>query len=279
MSSHLNRTVKAEDMVVKSEGYLLRVLLCGGSGSGKTTSALSLPGKKLLIDLDGRSRSAAGFKDVEVIPLAEQYGKDPKGPELWLKLLEIKKELWADSRGEKGSRYDVVILDGLTAMNRLSMNWALLLDPSRGLGGTPAQQHYGPAMGTILDMVQGLKSLPCHFLLTCHLELMEDSVAGSYRFLPKTWGKQRTDVESWFDETYLCQREHGKGGETEYTWTTIGGGKCRFLKSTLNHLGEYWKDPVKIVVPKNTDGSEPWGFQKLLEMRFGKTKEKKGDKT
>ncbi len=264
----LDQTIRAEDIEVKSKDYLLRGLLCGGSGSGKTTSALSLPGKKLLIDLDGRSRSAAGFSNVEVLALAELYGKDPKGPELWLKLIEIRKELWAAARGT--FPYDAVILDGLTSMNRLAINWSLLLDPSRGLGGTAAQQHYGPAMGGILDMVQGLKSLPCHFLLTCHLELMEDNVAGTYRYLPKTWGKQRTDVESWFDETYLCHREYGKGGGAEYSWTTIGGGKCRFLKSTLNHLGEYWKDPFKVVVPKNTDGTSPWGFQKLLEMRFGK---------
>ena len=270
----LDQAVKAEDIEIKPEGYLLRVLLCGGSGSGKTTSALSLPGRKLLIDLDGRSRSAAGFKNTKVIPLAELYGKDPKGPGLWMKLVKIKEELWGLTRED--FPYDAVILDGLTSMNRLAINWALLLDPSRGLGGTAAQQHYGPAMGGILDMVQGLKSLPCHFLLTCHLELMEDSAAGTYRYLPKTWGKQRTDVESWFDETYLCHREYGKGGGAEYSWTTIGGGKHRFLKSTLNHLGGYWKDPFKIEVPKDTNGATPWGFQRLLEKRFGKTE--KGDK-
>ncbi len=266
----LDQTIRAEDIEVQLEGYYIRGLLCGGSGSGKTTSALSLPGRKLLIDLDGRSRAAGGFANTEILPLAEIYGKDPKGPELWMKLMGIKKELWTLTL--KDFPYDAIILDGLTAMNRLSMNWALLLDPHRGLGGTPGQVHYGPAMGSIVDMVQGMKSLPCHFLLTCHLELLEDSAVGSYRLLPKTWGKLRTDVESWFDETYLCQRDHGKGGETEYSWMTAGGGKYRFLKSTLNHLGEYWKDPFKIVVPKDTSGASPWGFQRLLEMRFGKEK-------
>lgn len=273
----LDQTIKAEDIEIDPEQYFIRCLLTGGSGSGKTTSALSLPGEKLLLDIDGRKNAAAGFKNVRIIDLAKLIKRDPKSPAGWLALMEIKNELWQKTRSI--FPYDGIIVDGLAAMNRVAMNWALLLDPSRGLGGTPAQQHWYPAMEAIVTFMKGMLSLPCHIVLTSHIELIKDEASGGLILTPKAIGKLRTEVEGWFDETYLCHREHGKGGRPNYYWTTAGGGKERFLKSTLNHLGKYWKDPVDIIVPENTDGATPWGFQKLLEIKFGKRKEEKRKET
>ncbi|KKN39826.1 hypothetical protein LCGC14_0739380 [marine sediment metagenome] len=270
MPKILDQAVKAEDIEIGLEDYFLRVLLTGGSGSGKTTSALSLPGRKLLIDIDGRKNAAAGFKNVRIIDLAKILKSDPKSPQAWLTLMKIKDELWQETRGD--FPYNGVIADGLAAMNRMAINWALLLDPSRGLGGTPAKQHWFPAMEAIVNFMKALLALPCHVILTSHIELIKDETTGGLRLTPKAIGKLRTEVEGWFDETYLCHREHGKGGKPNYYWTTAGGGKELFLKSTLNHLGEYWEDPIELSVPKDTSGATPWGFQRLLEKRFGKEK-------
>jgi hypothetical protein len=47
------------------------------------------------------------------------------------------------------------------------------------------------------------------------------------------------------------------------------------MKSSLNNpLGKYWTDPIEIDL-----GSEPTGFQKLLELRFGKKEELKDAKS
>ncbi|KKL75168.1 hypothetical protein LCGC14_2057550, partial [marine sediment metagenome] len=100
MPKILDQAVKAEDIEVKLEDYYIRALLTGGSGSGKTTSALSLPGKKLLIDIDGRKNAAAGFKNVRIIDLAKIIKRDPKSPQAWLTLMKIKDELWQETRGD-----------------------------------------------------------------------------------------------------------------------------------------------------------------------------------
>ena len=243
------------------ENYLLKASLAGPSGSGKTQSASTLPGKLLLIDYDGRSETLAGNPNVDIINC---YDPEPTSPKAWMKARDVKRELWSQVRAGTLS-YDGVIEDGLTQMNRYAMNWALLTDPKRGLGGSPAKQHYIPQMKAIADHILSMKSLPCHYILTTHLEILEDEEMGGLKYLPKTTGKQRTEVPGWFNECYLCHREKDKDGTLRYYWTTAGTGKWDFLKSTLNQLGKYWKDPIEIDFSK-----EKVGFQMLLGRRFTK---------
>jgi len=265
--SILDEAKRPEDL--DPSKHRIRALLSGNSGSGKTTSALSVPGKKLLIDLDQRGTSAIGNPDTEIVEIIE---KDARSPQAWSKCEQLYKELWQQVQ-KKSLEYDAIIWDGITSMSRMAMNMALLLDGKRGLGGTPAQQHYLPQMKYLTDLIKGSLGLPCHVIFTCHLELIEDREDQSYKLLPKITGKLRTEIGSWFDETYLCQRTSGKGGRAQYSWITMGTGKFDFLKSALNQLGRYWTDPVELEVPK--DFSELWGFGKLLDLRFNK---KGGDK-
>lgn len=239
------------------EKYLIKAALMGGSGSGKTTSALTIPGKKLLIEYDGRAQAARGFPEVEILDLASS---DPRSPKVWMAAEAAVQELWA--LAEKGKLpYDAVIEDGLTLLGRYCMNWALMLDPKRGLGGAPAQQHYLPQMVNVANHILRMKALPCHYIITGHLELIEDEDTGSVRYLPKVIGKtSRTEFEAWFNECYLCWRQQGQDKEMQYFWNTAGSSQNAFLKSTLNHLGRYWQDPIRIDFK-----TSPTGFARLLE--------------
>lgn len=256
------------------ESFRFKVALGGKSGSGKTTSAvLTLPGKKLLLDYDGRSESIAGYPDVEVIkePLLEP---NPKSPVAWQRAEKLIDELWASYR--KGElKYDAVIEDGLTMMNRICMYWALLLDPKRGLGGSPAEQHYGPQMKNLADHILKMKALPVHYVLTFHLELFESKKEGAIMYLPKMYGKTRTEIGSWFNECYLCFHKAGEKGEGEkYYWHTGGFGRYDFFKSALNNpVGRYWKDPLEIDLSRKT-----CGFKEILERRFGNVPEESPQK-
>jgi len=269
----LEKAKPASSFVPQAEGYHIRALLAGPPGSGKTTSALSLPGRKLLIDCDRRAAAASGFENVSICEIVEP---DSRSPRAWSECQKLYKELWVKSKDK--DFYDTIIWDGITAMSRYAMNYALLLDSKRGLGGTPAQQHYMPQMKEMTDLIRGSLGLPCHVCFTCHLELIEDADDQSSKFLPKITGKLRTEIGSWFDETYLCQRHPGKGGKAVYSWLTTGTGKFDFLKSSLNQLGRYWTDPVEL--EPSLDGSKPWGFSELIERRFKKeeVKEEKVEK-
>ena len=126
MGKILDTATKAESL--RFETYRIRALLSSpGSGAGKTTAACSIPGRKLLIDIDNRSESVAEWPDVEVVKCHEA---DPKSPKAWQRLDNIRKELWALAHPSCTFPYAAVIPDGNTALFRVCMNWALLLDPA-----------------------------------------------------------------------------------------------------------------------------------------------------
>jgi len=252
------------------KSYLIKALLLGGSGSGKTTASMSLPGKKLLIDLDGRAECVAGFPDLEILKILEP---NPKKPVAWEQLNELLEELWDKKEEEKSFPYDSIIIDGLTMMGRYAMNWvmekALTNDGkkmSRGPGGSPAQPHYQPQMTLFSRTVLGFTPLPCHICFTGHLDMYEDQTLHTLHYWPKVMGKTRTEISNWFNETYECKKMDGDDG-VEYHWYTIGTGRSDFIKSSINSLGDYWEDPIIINFKE-----EPVGFQKLLGLRFGKEK-------
>ena len=261
MSTHLSQAKPMEEIVAKD--YLIRCLILGKTGSGKTTSAaLTLPGKILVIDYDNRAQGLAGFPNIEVLPCLEP---DPRSPKAWLKAEEIRREISSACRQGKFP-YSGVIEDGMSSMNRFSMNWALLLDSKRGLGGSPAKQHYGPQITNLTNHILAMTVLPVHYILTGHFNLIEDKKEKTFQYLPKVYGQQmRTDVPTWFDECYFVTHKVGENGDDEYFWHTSGVDKYDFMKSSLNSLGRYWNNPVRINLTKS-----PAGYQQLLAYRFEK---------
>lgn len=251
---------------INKESFRFKVLLGGHTGTGKTTSAgLTLPGRKLLLDYDGRSQSLSGLPDVKRILLLEE---DPRSPRAWAKAEALVNELYSTFRKDE-LEYDSIIEDGLSSMNRICMNWALLLDPKRGLGGSPAKQHYGPHIKNLSDHINRMLALPVHYVLTCHFNLVQDEETGHFVYLPKVFGQQqRTDVPTWFDECYEAQVETDDDGNPVYFWKTAGSGRYQFIKSSLNQFGKYWKSPFEV----NLEAT-PAGFQKLLDLRYGKEPE------
>lgn len=261
MTKQLEQAKPATSYELDPETYKIKAFLAGPSGSGKTQSIITLPGRKLLLDFDGRAETIAGTPEVSIIKIVEP---DPRSPRAWSKVEDVLKEI-TSAFIKKEFPYDTIIADGLTMLGRYSMNWALLLDPGRGLGGAPAQQHYLPQMDTLSKWVLKLLALPLNIGVTGHLELFEDKKAGTTHLYPKITGKLRTEVANWFNETYYCYRVKGeKGGALVYYWMTAGAGRQEFFKSSMNSLGKYWKDPIKLEF--GTD--KPVGFQDLLGRRF-----------
>jgi hypothetical protein len=263
MTNHLDEALPAEELTY--DKYLLRALLSSpGSGAGKTTSAVTVPGRKLLLDLDNRSEVIAGEPNVEII----KCHVERSSPDAWKKVDNIKDELWALARKPESFPYDAVIADGNTALWRICMVWALLLDPKRGLGGCPAKQHYGPQMKNATDWTLSMLGLPCHVIFTGHEDIIKEPDGTLNCWMPKVTGNLKTEVPKWFNETFYCWRESvaKSDGTTGYKfyWSTQGSGKREYLKSSLNHKQQYWSDPIEIDF-----GKEFVGFEELLVKRFG----------
>lgn len=253
----------AENILFDPDRFKWKVFLAGPSGSGKTTAAaMTLPGKKLLVDLDNRSEAVVGIPDLDIYSCHEP---EPKSPRAWDKAERMRGVIVSEIR-QGIFPYDTIIFDGLTMLGRISLNWALTLDSKRGLGGSPARQHYGPQMDNIAKFVLSTIALPVHVCYTGHIELIGDEGTGMMRNLPKITGKLRTEVANWFNETYYCYRQADDAGKLQYYWQTAGSGRNEFFKSSVNQLGKYWEDPIHI----DFTSGKPVGFADLFERRCKK---------
>lgn len=258
-TSILDTVISAKDITL--EGYKLKALLLGKSGSGKTTSAgFTLPKPVLVIDYDGRAESLIGVEGIDLLRMSA----DPSKPDRWQRGVErLTDELWSQAR-DKTLKYASILEAGLTSMNRMAMYWALLLDPKRGLGGSPAMQHYAPQMKTLQDHILRMLSLPVHYVLEAHYLLLEDEETGGTAFVPMLYGKTtKTELPGMFNECYHCFHIADKNGKERYYWHTAGTGRYDFMKSSLNQQGKFWTDPVEIDLNQSNTG-----FQKLLRLRF-----------
>ena len=247
------------------ENYLIKALLVGPSKGGKTTSALTLPGKKLLIDIHSkRSQASVGFEDVEIISLVPDT-KRPGDP--WNQLEDLVVELW-DEANEGSLKYDSIILDDLSGMKRLCMDSCLRIMVSGGKtlatapGGGPSQAHYGPHIFKTDQLINRIIPLPVHIVFTGHVYTFEDDLTNKLESWPNVYGRGlRSEIGSWFDETYYAYADEGK-----HYWRTESDRTYSFLGSTLNHLHKFW-DPSK---PIEIDfDAPPTGFADLLKRRFG----------
>lgn len=256
----------------QKENYKIRAMLIGDSKSGKTTSATSLPGKKLLVDFEGRSEAVVGFDSTDVIRIVEH---DPEKPTAWNESISLREEIWQQIKNNSFG-YTGVIWDGMSGMTKICMNWCLSLrtadgkQSARGFGGGPAEHHYNPYMQEMSKFIFNCLAMPIHTVFTGHLYVYEDKHTNKLEWWPKLFGNIRTEVGSWFNEVYYCYNvtERGKEKDTNvkrqvYYWQTAADSKLNFIGSSLNQLGKYWQSPIEL----NPDDSI-WGFQKLLELRF-----------
>jgi hypothetical protein len=260
--------------ISSSPEILIKGALLGPTGSGKTQSSITLPKSKekplLLVDLDGRWETVREEVEAGTVKVLSLFDPDPASPKAWDQIESLRKELWSLAR--KGEfPFSGIIEDGLSMMARLAMNSALLLDSKRGLGGAAAKQHYIPQIHYLVTHINSMRTLPCHYIINGHFDMMQDEEDGKLKILPKITKSLRTEFPSWFNEVYYCFRDEDKESNLRYYWTTAGVGRYDFFKSTLNNKQKYWDDPIMIDFSKS-----PVGFEKLLSFR-GKDLSKGGE--
>lgn len=249
------------------DAYKIRCLLCSeGSGDGKTTSAMTIFGKKLLIDLDGRAESVADWPNVDILRIFE---RDTKSPKAWDQMIRLKEELWRATEQDPYP-YDSIIVDGLTEMLRICMYWVMKMDLQRGkdakfgIADSPAEQHWGPQMKHVADWLRSVIGLPAHLVVTSHEEIKEFKKLGKTVWAPLATGKLRIEIPKWFNETYFNIRKRDKENNVSFFWMTQAYEKRNYLKSSMNQMQKYWDDPIPLDFE-----SDLVGFPYLWQQRFG----------
>jgi len=219
-------------------GFFLKAILIGDAGSGKTTAIGSMPGRTLLLDWDGGSEALYGHPTVEII----RYN-DHEPHRKWSQWQKDKAEISAQLA--KGTfPYDTIGADSLSMLYEMAMGYAMLVDPSRGPGGSEQSNHYKVEKRQGTEVIEWLLHIPCHVIATVHEEHDKDELLNRIFYFPTIRGKDAPRVVRRFREVYHTFAQSAKdtsGKEVaEFWWRTSPELQRPYLKSSLNTNQKYW---------------------------------------
>ena len=193
----------------------VKLLLYGPSGVGKTVMACSFPGKKWVADFDNKITSAANFyKGTDVIENIDYDNYSPRGnmpAEEFNNRLEELKKLAKEGKFP----YDTIILDSLTTFSDEVMKYLIASNPgikplTQGSVKVPGLQHYGIARLFFKQIIMEFLSLPCHAIITAHVQVDKDEYTGQLLRSPMMIGKLAHELPLYFGEVYHAHIKDGK---------------------------------------------------------------------
>ncbi len=227
------------------ESYFIKALLVGGAGGGKTTSAATLPGRKLLIDLDNGKEVLLGREDVDYVDISEP---SPTQPKAYQQLEKLRQEMGLLLREGKFP-YQSVIFDSGTRLYEVALNYVMMLDASRNSGGSPTTNHWVLQKSHSQKMIEWLIHQPFHLVVTMHETLVKDELSGQVIWMPAITGKDAAWIPRRFREVYHCFATSKKDSEGKdkvvWRWRTAPENQRPFLKSSLNTGSKYWPPVVE----------------------------------
>ena len=207
----------------KEKDNYIRALLVGPNGSGKTILAASFPGPTLIVDVDKRNKP---IRDWYEYRLADYDVLNINPYNLFTEWQPALNKMLKD-----GSKYNTVILDGLTSMSNLlvviqMMNKGLFTDWSevdekkareeagkitKGGIAVPSWDEFNGEVMLFSSMLECLKALKCNFFLTAHplkrVSIKSGDKTERYESLVTFGPKLESMVPGYFDEVWYISAE------------------------------------------------------------------------
>lgn len=141
---------------INFSNHVLKVLIYGPSGTGKTYASRTLPKPIYLFDLELGTICLAG----EDITYDTYVDLDPNKPTAWLR---FKKKLEQEVAHPQYASY---VIDPLTGVQRILMNHILALN--QNVDGLMAIGHWGMFAGHMSSLVWKFPVLGKHLVVTAH---------------------------------------------------------------------------------------------------------------
>lgn len=104
----------------------------------------------------------------------------------------------------------VLVMDSLTGLSKMAMNLVVGAKPTKAMG------EWGVAMDNLERLMDRWTcGIPCHFMMTSHLEREKDEITGAIKNFPSTLGtKLPPKVPLLFDDVLMCKR-----AAKDFYWT------------------------------------------------------------
>lgn len=224
-------------------GNYTKSLILGASGSGKTVSGVSWPGKKLWLDFDNKISSVANFyagnKEVLESIEVKQYGKIAIKPAVGKgRMAQFREDMAVYFKMHDNKQklpFDTLIVDTITTLSDSLLEdyrYVSQLGVKRPNVDQNSQSDYGLFATHFKQIIGRLLALECNVLFIGHTQLDQDEATGMRTNEILMPGQLKSKLGIYFEEIYFA-KVNQKG---ERVWQTQADGKTTFCRTQRRNL-------------------------------------------
>lgn len=232
--------VKNATEINKDESF--NILLTGMAGAGKSTLAATLPGKSIALIFD--SNATKTYHDIPwidyeeflpselnkgVVPLKSGRGETRKEFSEPVQYIEFEKKWNAALRDGFFDKYDNIIFDSITMMQRAIMDRTTYLNGR--FGRMPEQADYAAEMTTTLNLIREATATKKRCCFISHIEQKEMG-NDLIRYQLMATGKNRIYILAEMTEVLHVFKEETTDGPV-YVLDTWGTKQVPFVRCSL----------------------------------------------
>ncbi len=222
-----------------------RILMIGGTGTGKTSQLLTLSGRKFAYIFDPAGLSSLEGHDIDYatfFPLPGEVDMAPrsilrKGLQYSDSDGKIEPTLYNRWRVDINKRaldgffdgYDIVAFDSLTMLSKAAYDRVLYLQ--RKVKREDERTDYRLAGEAITNAVQSITSIPCTIYCTVHDQKQKEEVARA----PTIPGGSKTFIPRMFSDIFVTSIETTKEG-AKYMMQTRPDRRQTLVKTSVKGL-------------------------------------------
>lgn len=200
---------------MKNSNYF-KGFIMGEPGTGKTVGACSFPGPIKMYDFDQKASSAYSYykkhdpKKLEEIDVINCGSRDSKGS--GYAAMDKDLEPIVNEYKKTGElSFNTLIIDSSTIMAQEMLNWLVEFETgikrnrdvrSRKVAGLQDYMVFAPTFTEFLQLVLGL---PCHFIMTGHVQITQDELTKEIHRSASIPGKSGKTIGVYFPELYVTK--------------------------------------------------------------------------
>lgn len=245
--------MKLSDSIAGPE--YVKALILGESGAGKTVGACTFPGKKQVMDFDGKISSAAKFyagnkevlESIEFNPYGKMTVKGGDGNKPRMRAFLDDLQVYFNMQNKKQKLpFDTIIIDTITTMTDSIMEdyrYVSQTGVKRPNIDQNSQSDYGLLATHFKQILTGCLALDAHVVVLGHTMLSKDESTGVVSNEILMPGQMSSKLGIYFEEVYFAKVNDKK----ERVWQTQADNKTRFCRTQRNLPPEITANFAEIV--------------------------------
>lgn len=236
---------------------LIKILVYGESGVGKTVFAASAPRPILWIESEGGTNSISDPEGIDIVRVES---------------LETYREALRFLRSDEGKKYKTVVLDSFTETQAAVLKEIMVAVAERDDNRdefTPQFQEYQRLVGVMREIVRGFRDLPMHVVITALTREDKDDMTGRVTVRPRLSPAVANEIPGFMDVVGYMYMSTDKSGEADDE--PVEPHRNMLLIGTGKYIAKV-RAPKGVDVPSHLTDSE---FEDIAQIVLAAPKEAK----